>query len=462
MARGWTQPPSIIAAIGDIVVILLTLIPRTTITQHTSGAGSPAIGGAGGNVTIPAPPPAPPQPTLASPSEPLWWKTPPIIAAIITALAALVAALISRGRSTLPTGGTRPRRRRQATMMVFWLLVFRLFALQVHAATIEPTTARRCSPAVGQANNVTIVCQGVDPKALARLNELLDKQDLELEDKIGEAEAWAQKYHELEQRLATEGQDNPLAQQAQALVKEGKLEEAEVLFKRLVDSDVERTAAHQFNLAEVYALQLKPHEALPYYEKAYQNCPDKVEYAFQYALTLQKQQSFALAQPVYQGALRIYRQLAEQNPAAYLPYAAMTLTNLALLYRHMQRLSDSVQAYHEALTTYRQLAEQNPDAYLPDVAMTLTRLGLFYVAQGDVSRAHDLVSEAVRIRRDLWRKQSGAFGDALAQSLGAEGLIFFRAKDTGAACSHWQEAYQVAISMTLKQSMQGWISQQCK
>ena len=94
--------------------------------------------------------------------------------------------------------------------------------------------------------------------------------------------------------------------------------------------------------------------------------------------------------------------------------------------------------------------------------MTLTRLGLFYVAQGDVSRAHELVSEAVRIRRNLWRKQSGAFGDALAQSLGAEGLIFFRAKDTGAACSHWQEAYQVAVSMTLKQSMQAWISQQCK
>src|SRR5262245_66514393 len=85
-------------------------------------------------------------------------------------------------------------------MMVFWLLVFSLFALQVHAATIEQTTARRCSPAVGQANNVTIVCQRVDPKALARLNELLDKQDLELQAKIGEAEEWAQTYNELKQQ----------------------------------------------------------------------------------------------------------------------------------------------------------------------------------------------------------------------------------------------------------------------
>src|SRR5215468_10204230 len=109
-------------------------------------------------------------------------------------------------------------------MTAFWLFMLGLFALQVHAATIEQMTTGWCSPAVGKAENVTIVCQGVDPKALARLNELLDKKDLELTDKIREAEEWARKYHELEQRLATEGQESPLAQQAQALIKEGKLE----------------------------------------------------------------------------------------------------------------------------------------------------------------------------------------------------------------------------------------------
>ena len=79
MANWWTKPPIIIAAIGGIVVIFLALLPRTTITQHTSGAGSPAIGSAGGNVTITAPSTAPSPSTLppASPSErPRSWHRP--------------------------------------------------------------------------------------------------------------------------------------------------------------------------------------------------------------------------------------------------------------------------------------------------------------------------------------------------------------------------------------------------
>ena len=59
MARWWTKPPIIVAALGVLAVILTALLPRTTITQHTSGAGSPAIGSAGRDVTItqqPGPP----------------------------------------------------------------------------------------------------------------------------------------------------------------------------------------------------------------------------------------------------------------------------------------------------------------------------------------------------------------------------------------------------------------------
>jgi len=66
-------------------------------------------------------------------------------------------------------------------MRVVWLVVLSLFALQGQAAMIEQTTQTTigwCSPAVGKADNVTIICQGVDPKALTRLNELLDKKDL--------------------------------------------------------------------------------------------------------------------------------------------------------------------------------------------------------------------------------------------------------------------------------------------
>jgi hypothetical protein len=120
MARWWTNPPIIVAALGVLAVIITALLPRTTITQHTSGAGSPAIGSAGRDVTITQPPmplpagqsPAPAPPAPPTPLGQPWWQHPPVIAAVIAALATLVAALISRSRAA-PLAETRSRRLRR-------------------------------------------------------------------------------------------------------------------------------------------------------------------------------------------------------------------------------------------------------------------------------------------------------------------------------------------------------------
>lgn len=70
-----------------------------------------------------------------------------------------------------------------------------------------------CSPAIHNVTgNVAITCNGVDPKALARLNELLDKKDLEPEAKVRQAESWTRTYLELKDRLASLGETNELAQ----------------------------------------------------------------------------------------------------------------------------------------------------------------------------------------------------------------------------------------------------------
>jgi tetratricopeptide (TPR) repeat protein len=82
-------------------------------------------------------------------------------------------------------------------MMTVWLLVVMLGVATAQPATITQTTEGWCSPAVGHTQgDLTIVCQGVDPKALQRLNKLLDKQELELQEKIREAEEWTRKYVE--------------------------------------------------------------------------------------------------------------------------------------------------------------------------------------------------------------------------------------------------------------------------
>jgi hypothetical protein len=127
MARWWTKPPIIVAALGVLAVIITALLPRTIITQHTSGAGSPVVGSAGGDVTItqqpvssplagqsPAPPSAPPPPATPTPPRQLWWQQPPVIAVIIAAIATLLAALLSRTRAPSPTETKARRLRRKA------------------------------------------------------------------------------------------------------------------------------------------------------------------------------------------------------------------------------------------------------------------------------------------------------------------------------------------------------------
>jgi tetratricopeptide (TPR) repeat protein len=118
-------------------------------------------------------------------------------------------------------------------------------------------------------------------------------------------------------------------------------------------------------------------EAKKYFEEAMKTTRT-VEVLFGYAMFLQKHNQFLEAMPLYEEALKICRQLAEENPKAYLPYVATTLNNLAILHSNLNEYLQALEEYEEALKIYRQLAEENPKAYLPDVAMTLNNLSIFY------------------------------------------------------------------------------------
>ncbi len=89
-------------------------------------------------------------------------------------------------------------------------------------------------------------------------------------------------------------------------------------------------------------------------------------------------QKMPQAEAAYNEALSLYRQLADQNPNAFLPNVAMTLNNLGLYFSANQKMPQAQAAYTEALSLYRQLADQNPNAFLPSVATTLNNLGIYY------------------------------------------------------------------------------------
>src|SRR5271167_2851650 len=101
------------------------------------------------------------------------------------------------------------------------------------AAEITQTTGSGswCSPAQN-GNGNTVICNGVDPRAMDRLNELLDRKDLDLKQKTAEANEWARRYNELntqleetKKQLTANGGDATLVQTAQDLLHEGRFAE---------------------------------------------------------------------------------------------------------------------------------------------------------------------------------------------------------------------------------------------
>jgi tetratricopeptide (TPR) repeat protein len=69
-----------------------------------------------------------------------------------------------------------------------------------------------------------------------------------------------------------------------------------------------------------------------------------------------------------QEATDLYRQLADTNPAAYLPDLAMSLNNLGARLSELGRRDEALTPTQEAVNIRRQLADTNPAAYLPDLA----------------------------------------------------------------------------------------------
>jgi len=61
--------------------------------------------------------------------------------------------------------------------------------------------------------------------------------------------------------------------------------------------------------------------------------------------------------------LEIYRQLAENNPDAFLPYVAMTLYNLAVLHIEQGLLEKAKQEAMESFEIYKRFAEISPEAF---------------------------------------------------------------------------------------------------
>src|SRR3954454_2295681 len=103
-----------------------------------------------------------------------------------------------------------------------------ILAGTVPAIAAEQSTTGWCSP-IQSGNHNVFICNGVDPRAMKRLNDDLDRMDLNLQQKTADANEWARKYNELnaqfeetKKQLTLKGEDPTLVQTAQDLLHQGK------------------------------------------------------------------------------------------------------------------------------------------------------------------------------------------------------------------------------------------------
>ena len=144
----------------------------------------------------------------------------------------------------------------------------------------------------------------------------------------------------------------------------------------------------------------------------------------------------------YEEALKVHRQLAHDNLDPFPPDLAVTLNNLGSLEKANMRLEEAREHCEGALGIYRQMAQQNPDAYLPKVAETLNNLGFVAREQKRMVESRQYYEEALRIRNQLAQQDQDAYLPYLATTLNDLGILDATQNRTDDARRHYQEALE--------------------
>ena len=150
-------------------------------------------------------------------------------------------------------------------------------------------------------------------------------------------------------------------------------------------------------------------------------------------------------------AVEILRELAEQNPKAFRPDLAMSLHNLANRLSKVGQRQEALKTIKEAVEIYRELAEQNPQAFRPDLAMSLHNLANRLSEVGQRQEALEAIEEAVKIYRELVGQNPQAFRPDLARSLGAQSMILQGLERPAEAAAAAQEGLKILLPFVKKE-----------
>ena len=138
---------------------------------------------------------------------------------------------------------------------------------------------------------------------------------------------------------------------------------------------------------------------------------------FNYALFLQRNKQFYLADSLYDETLSVCRLLSAQYPDEYDNKLALILTDLGALHYEMQKFDVAELEYIEALKIRRCLSKKNPCFYENDVAGTLNNLAKLHMMTKHLATAEKEYMESIAYYRYLSMKEPEVYASNVAMVL---------------------------------------------
>ncbi|MBU6408706.1 MAG: tetratricopeptide repeat protein, partial [Alphaproteobacteria bacterium] len=110
-----------------------------------------------------------------------------------------------------------------------------------------------------------------------------------------------------------------------------------------------------------------------------------------------------------QEAVALYRALAKENPQAFTPNLAGSVSNLATFLSEAGDRQGALAAAQEAVALYRALAKENPQAFTPDLARTLSSYGDVLMASGQSKESIAAYQECAELLRPFMEAMPDTF-----------------------------------------------------
>ncbi|MCK6690507.1 MAG: tetratricopeptide repeat protein [Thermoanaerobaculia bacterium] len=153
---------------------------------------------------------------------------------------------------------------------------------------------------------------------------------------------------------------------------------------------------------------------------------------------------------VLKDALDIYEQLNKNHPNRYWPEVALITVHVGDILHEIQDVKGAEESYAEALSIYRLLSKDSPNSFLPYVANTLARLGYSYFINQKSSEAEAAYIEALDIQRQLAEKNPDAYLPELATILGDLGMFYNATQKMTEAEMSFNEALRIHRQLAVK------------